>query len=226
MTSFETICDDIIYVGEQMYQRGLIVGTDGNISVRMNDGNIVITGSGFCKGKLKREHMSVIAPTGEVLQGPKPARDVRMHLAVYRTSPESRAVVHAHPPVITGFSMSHYDFDRIALPEAVFNLNGVACTDYAVPISVDVARGIMKVLREKPQCRAIVMANHGALTFSDDIYDAFYKMETLEFFGKSTLVTKLVGSTYYLNREETEIVNRLISGTDPDEIVPPDETGL
>lgn len=226
MASFESICEDIIFVGEQLYQRGLIIGTDGNISARTDDGNIVITGSGFCKGRLKRENMSVITPRGELLSGPKPARDVRMHLAVYRTCPEINSVVHAHPPVITGFSMSHYDFQRISLPEAMFNLHGVACTDYAVPISVDVARGIMKVMREKPECRAIVMANHGALTFSHDIYDAFYKMETLEFFGKSTLVSKLIGNTYYLNQEETDIVNRLIGGTNPDEIVPPDETGL
>lgn len=226
MASFESICNDIIYVGKQLYERGLIIGTDGNISVRMDDGNIVITGSGFCKGKLKKENMTVITPGGEVIFGSKPARDVRMHLAVYRTRPVVKAVVHAHPPIITGFSMSHYDFEKIALPEAIFNLHGVACTDYAVPISVDVARGIMKVMGEKPECRAIIMANHGALTFSEDIYDAFYMMETLEFFGKSTLVSRLIGNTYYLNDEETDIVNRLIHGVDPDEIVPPDATGL
>ncbi|MDC7287618.1 class II aldolase/adducin family protein [Blautia schinkii] len=226
MTSYEAICDDIISVGKEMYQRGLIIGTDGNISVKMDDGNIVITGSGYCKGKLKRENMSLITPEGKVLAGPKPARDVRMHLAVYRTCPDINSVVHAHPPVITGFSMSHYDFEKMALPEAMFNLHGVACTDYAVPISVDVARGIMKVIREKPECRAIVMANHGALTFSEDIYDAFYKMETLEFFGKSLLVSKLIGDTYYLNFEEQSIVNRLMRGVDPDDIVPPDATGL
>lgn len=226
MASFEKICDDIICVGREMYQRGLIIGTDGNISARLDDGNIVITGSGFCKGKLKRENMTVVDAGGKILAGPKPARDVRMHLAVYRTCPQANAVVHAHPPVITGFSMSHYDFDKIALPEAMFNLHGVACTGYAVPISVDVARGIMKVMDEKPECRAIVMANHGALTFSDNIYDAFYKMETLEFFGKSTLVSMLIGDTYYLNCEETNIVNRLIEGENPDNIVPPDATGL
>lgn len=226
MMSFEKICEDIILVGKEMYQRGLIIGTDGNISVKMEDGNIVITGSGFCKGKLEKAHMSVITPTGEILRGPKPARDVRMHLAVYRTCEEAKAVVHAHPPVITGFSMSHYNFDKISLPEAVFNLNGVACTEYAVPISVDVARGIMKAMRRRPKCRAIVMANHGALTFSDNLYDAFYKMETLEFLGKSTLVSKLIGDTYYLNEEETDIVNRLICGVNPDDIVPPDESGL
>lgn len=226
MASFESICDDMIYVGKQLYQRGLIIGTDGNISAKMDDGNIVITGSGFCKGKLKREDMTVIRPTGEILKGPKPARDVRMHLAVYRTCTEAKAVVHAHPPVITGFSMSQYNFEKVALPEAMFNLHGVACTEYAVPISVDVARGIMKVMREKPECRAIVMANHGALTFSDDIYDAFYKMETLELLAKSTLVSKLIGYTYYLSNEETETVNRLMCGVNPDEIVPPDETGL
>ncbi|MDY5023298.1 MAG: class II aldolase/adducin family protein [Blautia sp.] len=226
MASFESICDDIISVGKQLYERGLIIGTDGNVSIKMDDGNIVITGSGFCKGKLKREYMTVITPAGEILKGPKPARDVRMHLAVYRTNPEAKAVVHAHPPIITGFSMSHYDFDRIALPEAIFNLHGVACTDYAVPISVDVARGIMKVMKEKPECRAIVMANHGALTFSEDVYDAFYKMETLELFAKSTLVSKILGNTYYLNENETDVVNRLLNGVNPDEIISPDATGL
>ena len=93
-------------IRDRLYQKGLLVGTDGNFSIRLNEKEIVITASGFCKGKLQESSFTVVSPDGEVLSGSKPARDIRMHLAVYRQRPDVTAVVHAHPPVATGLSMT------------------------------------------------------------------------------------------------------------------------
>lgn len=226
MTSFNSVCNEIIEVGREMYQKGLIVGTDGNISARLDDGSIAITGSGYCKGKLEPDNISVVNLKGDILFGPKPARDIRMHLAVYRTNEAARAVVHAHPPVITGFSATHYDFGNVLFPEALFNLNGIAFSDYAVPISVDVSRKVVDTLNRTPDSRAIVLANHGALTFGETVWQAFYEMETLELLAKSTLIAKIIGNPHYLNAEELGVVRRLLAGVSPDEIVPPDKDGL
>lgn len=226
MGKIENAKEDIIEIGKRMYDKGLIVGTDGNISVRLEDDTILITGSGFCKGNLTPDNISRIDMTGCLLDGLKPARDIRMHLAVYRNNENAKSVVHGHPPIITGFSMSRYDFNRISMPEALFNLHGIVYTDYAVPISVDVARGITKTMHENPEARAIILANHGALTYAEDVYSAFYEMETLEFLAKAILTSHIIGNTYYLNNEEMAIVQRLINGEDPDNIVQPDENGL
>lgn len=212
---------DIIEVGRELYQKGLLVGTDGNISIRLNENQILITGSGFCKGKLKPENISMVNMQGETLEGPRPARDIRMHLAVYKEKPQTKAVVHAHPPVITGYSMSEVNFDRLALPEVMFNLSGIAVTGYATPISVEVARKVAEALQKTPKAESILLANHGALTFGEDVFDAFYKMETLEMFAQANLVSGLIGKTRYLDEGQMSVVQRLLKGEHPDTIVPP-----
>lgn len=210
----------VIEVGAELYKKGLLVGTDGNISMRLGQDEILITGSGFCKGKLVPENITLVNMRGQVQEGPKPARDIRMHLAVYKEKPEVKAVVHAHPPIITGYSMSDVGFSRIALPEVLFNLGGIAVTKYATPISVEVARAVAKAIQESPRAQCILLANHGALTYGTDVYDAFYKMETLELFAHSNLVSKLIGNPRYLDAEQMSVVQRLLSGEHPDHIVP------
>ena len=223
---FKTACDEIIQVGKEMYRKGLIVGVDGNISTRLEDGSIAITGSGFCKGALKPEDISLVDLRGTLLSGPKPARDLRMHLAVYREKEDARAVIHAHPPVITGFSATKYDFGNVIFPEALFNFNGISFSDYAVPISVDVSRKVTETLSRNPNSRAVVLANHGALTYGDTVRQAFYEMESVELVAKSTLVALLIGNVHFLDAGEREVVRLLLDGVSPDEICPPDENGL
>lgn len=214
---------DIIEVGRELYQKGLLAGTDGNISIRLGEDDILITGSGFCKGKLKEEDITLVTLRGDIKEGPRPARDIRMHLAVYRQKHEANAVVHAHPPVITGYSMSEVSFERLALPEVMFNLQGIAVTEYATPISVEVARGVTAALQKNPAAQCVLLANHGALTYGSNVYDAFYKMESLELFARANLVSGIIGNTRYLNPGQMEVVSRLLSGENPDEIVPPRE---
>ena len=210
----------MIEVGQALYTRGLLVACDGNVSVRTEENNVLITASGFCKGKLTEKDFSLVSMRGELLQGPKPARDIRMHLAAYRLLPDVRAIAHAHPPVTSGFSMTGWDASEIALPEAMFTLRDIACTRYASPTTIEVPREVARALEEKPNARAILLAAHGALTMGDDIWDAFYKMETLELFFKATLVAKLLGGPQPLTGEQMTIVRRMIAGEKPDDVVP------
>lgn len=213
---------EIIEVGRLLYEKGLLVGSDGNLSIRTGENEILITASGFCKGRLEQNHITVTDMDGKVLSGLKPARDIRMHLAVYREHPTIRAVVHAHPPVTTGYAMSEVAFDKVALPEMLFALQGIAVTEYTTPTTIEVPREVTRVLRENPNSRTILLANHGALTMSTDLFDAFYKMETLEMFAKASLVSRLVGHTRYLNESQMEKVNRLLQGEDPDSVINPE----
>lgn len=210
--------EDIEEVGRALYDKGLLVGTDGNISIRLSEQEVLITASGFCKGKLTADQITKVDMEGHVLEGKKPARDIRMHLAVYRECPEARAVVHAHPPVTTGYAMSEVAFEKVALPEVLFSLKGIAVTDYTTPTTIEVPREVSRVLREKPQSRTILLANHGALTISSNVYDAFYMMETLEMFMKADLVSRLLGTTRYLDSRQMDKVNRLIKGEDADSV--------
>lgn len=212
---------DMIQVCTAMYDRGLLVACDGNVSVRVGENRMIITGSGYCKGRLKPKDFSLVSMEGILLNGPKPARDIRMHLAAYRKSPDVNAIAHAHPPVTAGFSMTDWDASQLMLPEALFTLGDIACTRYCSPTTIEVPREVERVLCEKPNAKAILLAGHGALTMGTDIWDAFYKMETLELFLKATLVSKLVGGQRELTEEQMMIVQRLIAGENPDDVVKP-----
>ncbi|KMZ54372.1 class II aldolase/adducin family protein [Dorea sp. D27] len=211
--------EEIVEAGKSLYDKGLLVGTDGNISIRLSEQEVLITASGFCKGRLTAEQITKVDMEGHVLEGLKPARDIRMHLAVYRECREAKAVVHAHPPVTTGYAMSEVSFEKTALPEVLFALKGIAVTEYTTPTTVEVPLEVSRVMAEDPECRTILLANHGALTIGSDVGEAFYMMETLEMFLKANLVSKLLGNTRYLDEVQMEKVNRLIKGEDPDSVI-------
>ncbi len=213
------LIQEMIQVGKEMYDKGLLIGTDGNISTRISNNEVLITASGFCKGKLRQEHITKVDMDGNVIEGLKPARDIRMHLAVYKERPETKAVVHAHPPVTTGFAMSEISFDKVALPEVLFAINSIGITGYTTPTTIEVPMEVTRTLQRDKECLALILANHGALTLGEDVYDAFYKLETLEMFLKATLVSKLIGNTRYLDKEQLEKVNLLKQGIDPDQVI-------
>lgn len=224
--NYERAKQDIVQVGKELYQKGLLIGTDGNISIRMGQNEILITASGVCKGKMGLEHVTLVDMEGNIIRGMKPARDIRMHLAVYRERPEAKAIVHAHPPITTGYAMCEVDFSKVALPEVFFTLQNIATTNYTTPTTIEVPREITRVLSTNKVCQAILLANHGALTIGTDVYDAFYKMETFEMFLKANLVSKIVGKTRYLDENQMKKVNRLLDGEAPDSVVSPYEMAI
>lgn len=218
---------DIVQIGKELYEKGLLVGTDGNISIRTAENEILITASGICKGKMQTQNITRVDMQGTILSGQKPARDIRMHLAAYNERPDIKAVVHAHPPITTGYTMSEVSFDKVALPEVLFALQGITMTDYTTPTTIEVPREVKRVLKENPTCETILLANHGAMTLSKlDVFDAFYKMETLEMFAKANIVSKLLGHTRYLNEEQMTKVYRLIQGESPDSVINPNASVL
>lgn len=201
---------DIVKVGKLLYDRKLMVSTDGNISVRISENEILITSSGFCKGMLTTEQITKVDMKGNILSGMKPARDIRMHLATYQCRPEARAIVHTHPPIATGFSITGMTFDKVTLPEVMFSVGSIGVTEYAVPTTVEVPEVVSKKLKECPDCKALILANHGALTFGEDVMDAYFKMETLEMFLTATLVSKIVGKENALSDRQVQEVKQLI----------------
>lgn len=107
-----------------MPEKGLLVGKGGNYSVRIGENQILLTASGFCKSEISEEQISLVDMEGNLLEGLKPAADIRMHLEVYRSMPEIRAIVHSHPPIMTGFAMSNYTFEDFCMPEAMLDIGG------------------------------------------------------------------------------------------------------
>lgn len=201
---------DMIKTGKELYDKGILIGTDGNMSIRVSDDQLLITASGVCKGKLTEKDIVLVNFKGEVLEGPKPARDIRMHLAVYEMDGSARAIVHAHPPAITGCAITKMSMDRMILPEVAFNLGDVVMTRYTTPTTIEVPMEIKRILGEGKKTKALILANHGATTWGNDIFDAFYKMQTLEMYIKALVVSRILGEPSYLSNEEAMKIRQMV----------------
>lgn len=208
MQCYHKLTKEIIEIGKRLYQKGLLVGKDGNISIRFSENELFITGSGICKGYLTQGQIVHIDFNGSIISGElKPARDFRMHVEIYKAKPAVRAIVHAHPPYISGLAMTRQKIKEVALPEVLFDLGEIEVADYATPTSLDVPQSIKKALSRTKNTYAVILANHGAVTFTkEEPIDAFYKMEKLEAFVQSLLIANLLGGAVPLTEEQVREV--------------------
>jgi L-fuculose-phosphate aldolase len=132
----------------------------------------------------------------------KPTSELKMHLAVYAARSDVMAVVHAHPPVATGFAACRMPMDReVILPEVIFGLGRIGLAAYGTPSTEEVPAA---VAREIPGCDALLLSNHGALTVAEDVMKAYYRMEVLEMYARVLLVTKLLSGASPLTGPEVE----------------------
>ncbi|SET24996.1 L-fuculose-phosphate aldolase [Natronincola peptidivorans] len=181
------ICD----IGRRMYDREFVAANDGNISVRVSENEVWTTPTGVSKGFMTPDMMVKVDLNGKVLQGThKPSSELKMHLKVYKEKPEVKAVVHAHPLTATALATAGIPLDRALLPEAVITLGIVPISQYATPSTDEVPESIAAYIKDY---NAVLLANHGALTWGRDIFEAYYRMETVEFYSKIILTTQLIG---------------------------------
>lgn len=191
-----TICE----VGRRLYQRGYVASNDGNISVRLDDGRLLATPTAVSKGFMTPDMMVVTDLSGQKLAGERHASsELKMHLAVYRLRPDVQAVVHAHPPLATGFAVAGIPLDRAVLAEVITTLGSVPIAEYATPSTAELPAAVSKYIQAHD---GLLLANHGALTAGADLFGAYYKMETIEHFAHISLVARLLGRERVLSRDE------------------------
>lgn len=193
MTNERALKKLIIKAGKRLDDKNILFGKGGNFSTRLNDEQVLITASGLCKSMLKPNNITTVDMQGNIIKGQIPARDIQMHLSIYKIRPMSRAIVHTHAPLLTGLALSGYKFDSAELPEWHLDLGGIVLADYAIPTTPDVPVAVEKALGGRADAQAVILMGHGAITFSDvDVMDACFKMEVLEIMAKTILTTKML----------------------------------
>ncbi len=194
--------DGIVEVGRRLYARGYTASNDGNISVRLDGGRLLMTPKNVCKGFMTADMMVVTDLEGKKIAGERdPSSEMQMHLEVYRQRPDAQAVVHAHPPIATGFAVAGVPLDRAVLAEVITTLGSVPIAEYATPSTKELPDAVRKYVRAHD---GMLLANHGALTLGADLFGAYYKMETIEHFAKISLVARLLGGERLLSRQEVD----------------------
>ena len=207
MPKSSLIVNEIAEIGRRLYQRGMIAGTDGNISVRLDRQSIIITKSGVCKGFLTEQDFVVIDMEGRALSpSGTPSSETGMHIHVYKNRPEVSACVHAHPPYCTAFAVTGEDLNRPVLPEVALFVGEIGMTNFAFPGTPEVAASLDPFIRDHD---AFLLKNHGLATTGRTLSEAWQRLETVEHFAQILFLARQLGGVEYLDNETISRLKRM-----------------
>lgn len=193
---------DIVEVGRLIWQKGWVAANDGNITIRLDEERVLATPTGVSKGMMHPDDLIVCDMNGRKLVGRlDQTSELAMHLCIYRLRPDVRAVLHAHPPVATGYASAGKALNLALLPEVIIGLGCVPLAEYGLPGTPELTEPMLPYI---PKYDAILLGNHGAVCYGPDVWKAFFRMETVEHFARISLVAELVGGPRVLPRQEVE----------------------
>lgn len=180
----------IVEIGRLLYERSYVVSSDGNVSIRLSEDRVLATPTMMCKGRMRDEDLALTDMDGKPVSDKRASSELAMHLLIYKMRPDIRAVCHAHPPHGTAFAVAGLAIDKPILSEVILTLGCVPLTDYGTP-STDELTDAMKPFVEHHN--ALLMANHGAVAYGTDLWQAFDRLETLEHTAKIAILAKTLG---------------------------------
>ncbi len=193
---------DIIEIGRRCWLRGWVAANDGNISVRLGENEILTTATGQSKGFLTPDMIVKVDRHGHLLEGERqPSSELQMHLLVYEQRPEVGAVFHAHPPYCTAHAVAGLPLAECVLPEIVVTLGSVPLARYGTPSTAEVPDSLRPYLEHHD---AFLLENHGALTLGGDLFQAYYRMESIEHFAHIMYLARGLGAVNVLDRQQVE----------------------
>lgn len=200
----QAMCD----IGRRIQNNGYVAANDGNITVKLSDSEFLTTATGVSKGYMTPDMIVKVNAKGEAVEENqwKPSSEVKVHLKVYEHRPDVRSVVHTHPPFCTLFAILGEPLDLYMLPETVINVGCVPIVPYALPSSMELADSLIPYLQDYD---AYLLENHGLVTVGPDLTTAYFKTETVEYFGAAAYRLKLLGAHRELSRERIDALLEL-----------------
>jgi L-fuculose-phosphate aldolase len=199
MTTERQLRAEIVRLGRMIHERAYVAATDGNLSVRLDKKRILVTPTSMCKGMMSPSDLVIVDMTGEKLSGRRNvSSEIAMHLLIYKLRPDVRGIVHAHPPTATGFAAAGMALDQPLVCEVVIGLGSIPLAQYGTPGTPELCETLKPLIAKYD---AILMSNHGVVTYADTLEHAHMKMETVEHFAQIALVTHLLGRQQPLKDE-------------------------
>ena len=193
----ELICE----IGRRVYNKGFAAANDGNITIRLNEREILCTPTMVSKGYMKPEDICKVDYDGNQLAGTKRrTSEVLLHLTVYKQRPDVHGVVHCHPPHATAFAVAREPIPKCILPEVEVFLGEVPMAEYALPGTQQFAETISPYLND---CNTIILANHGTVTFGPDLEKAYFNTEIIDAYCNILLLSRQLGRINYFTEKET-----------------------
>jgi L-fuculose-phosphate aldolase len=193
---------ELCKIGHQMYERGYVIASEGNLSVRLEADRVLLTPSGACKGDLTPRDLLITDMSGAVIRGTgHPSSEMQMHLLYYRSRPDVQAVCHGHPPTATGFAVAGRALEEAILPEVIISLGKVPLAPYGTPGTWELCAGLEPLV---PKHDAILLENHGVVTCGQDLTLAYQRLETVERFARILLTAESLGGPRLLSLADVQ----------------------
>jgi L-fuculose-phosphate aldolase len=200
--AYNAVSSQLVDVCHRLYAKGFVTASDGNVSTRLENGSVLATRSGINKGIVTADDLVEVTSHGEQIAGSgRPSTELGMHLFIYLQRPDVQAVVHAHPTHATGFATAGIPLDQCLFPEVIVGLGAIPLAEYATPSTPEVAASLAPFVKNS---EAILLANHGVVTYGSDVYDAYFKMEKVEHAAHITFIARMLGGVRALSDEEVE----------------------
>ncbi len=193
----QLICE----IGRRMYEKDIIAANEGNLSIRLGD-RLLATPTGVCKGFLQPEDLVLTDLQGRQVSGVrKVSSEILMHVVVYQHRSDVEAICHGHPVYATAHAVAGIALTEALMPEVILTLGCVPVAPYGSPSTQELADSLVDLV---PSYDAVLLSNHGAISYAGDLEAAFFKMETLEHFAKVAILTRILGRRTLLTREEVD----------------------
>ncbi|MBN1298411.1 MAG: class II aldolase/adducin family protein, partial [Actinobacteria bacterium] len=194
--------NDIIDICKRVHANGWVAANDGNISIKISPNTVLCTPTGMSKGYMRTDQLIKVDMDGNKIEGSlEPSSEILMHLDVYKNKEGINSVVHAHPPFATGFAVAGVDLDQCIMPEIIIGLGSIPTAKFGTPSTMEIPESIRPFLKEH---NVFLLENHGALSLGQDVFQAYYRMESLELFAKISLVARLLGNVNILSEDNVK----------------------
>lgn len=202
MQELDHLRAELVRFGKYLHDKNFVSGCDGNLSVRLDADRVLTTPTSVSKGMMFAEDMVIVDMQGRRLEGSRnPSSELLMHLTIYRARPDVNAVVHAHPPVATGFACAGMALDQPICSEIVVTLGSVPLAPYATTGTQALSDAILPLI---PDYDAVLLANHGAVAYGKDLMAAYMRMETIEHYANILLTSMRLGQANHLSQKDIE----------------------
>src|SRR5262245_18494839 len=197
----QTARGDLIRICHLMYERSYVVSSDGNVSLRLGEGGSVARPTMTCKGRMTEDLIAITDLEGKALNDRRASSELAMHLLIYRERPDVKAVCHAHPPHGTAFAVAGLAIDQPILSEVILTLGCVPLASYGTPSTDELTQQMRPLVKHH---NALLMANHGAVAYGADLWQAWDRLETLEHTAKIAILSRVLGGSKNLPAEAIE----------------------
>jgi L-fuculose-phosphate aldolase len=200
MLNVHKVKQQICEIGDRLYKKGFAAANDGNISVRIGDNQVVCTPTMISKGFMTPDDLCVVDMEGNQLSGRrKRTSEVKLHLAIMQQRSDVKAVVHCHPPHATAFGIAREPIPQCVLPEVELFLGDVPISRYATPGTQECAETVLPFVHK---ANIIILANHGTVSFGEDVERAYWWTEILDAYCRILMLAKGLGRISYFTEPE------------------------